>query len=62
MQAVRITSTNDLFLEVQNPGQFYAEFGEYAAGQEAGIERLQVTDMSTEAVFNYLMEQASRPA
>ena len=61
VRAVSIEPPADLLLEVQNPGRFYAEFGEFAAGNDAQVHRLKATDTSTEAVFDYLMERASHP-
>jgi len=56
-----IEPPSELLLEVQNPGRFYTEFGEFAAGNDAGVHRLMATDTSTEAVFDYLMKRAARP-
>ncbi|HJO54327.1 MAG TPA: ABC transporter ATP-binding protein, partial [Verrucomicrobiota bacterium] len=61
VKSVSIEPPSDLLLEVQNPGRFYAEFGEFAAGNDAQVQRLKATDTSTEAVFDYLMERAARP-
>lgn len=61
VKAVSIRPPEDLLLEVQNPGRFYAEFGEFAVGNDAQVHRLKATDTSTEAVFDYLMERASHP-
>jgi len=61
VKSVSIEPPSELLLEVQNPGRFYAEFGEFAAGNDAGVHRLKATDTSTEAVFDYLMERAARP-
>ena len=61
VKSVSIEPPSELLLEVQNPGRFYAEFGEFAAGNDAQVHRLKATDTSTEAVFDYLMERASHP-
>ena len=61
VKSVSIEPPSDLLLEVQNPSRFYAEFGEFAAGNDAQVHRLKATDTSTEAVFDYLMERAARP-
>jgi ABC-2 type transport system ATP-binding protein len=61
VKSVSIEPPSDLLLEVQNPSRFYAEFGEFAAGNDAQVQRLKATDTSTEAVFDYLMERAARP-
>ncbi|MEE2948199.1 MAG: ABC transporter ATP-binding protein [Verrucomicrobiota bacterium] len=61
VKSVSVQPPEDLFLEVQNPNRFYAEFGEYAANKDIQIHRLKATDTSAEALFDYLMERASRP-
>ncbi len=61
VKAVSIEPPQDLLLEVQNPGRFYTEFGKFAAETDAQVHRLKVTDTSTEAVFDYLMERGARP-
>ena len=61
VKSVSIETPRDLLLEVQNPSRFYAEFCEFAAGNDAQVQRFKATDTSTEAVFDYLMERAVRP-
>ena len=61
VKSVSVEPPEDLFLEVQNPNRFYAEFGEFAATHDVNVHRLKATDTSAEAVFDYLMEKASRP-
>ncbi len=60
VKSVSVQLPEDLFLEVQNPNRFYAEFGEFTTTHDIQIHRLKATDTSAEAVFDYLMEQASR--
>ena len=61
VKSVSVRPPEDLFLEVQNPNLFYAEFGEFATAYDVDVHRLKATDTSAEAVFDYLMERASRP-
>jgi ABC-2 type transport system ATP-binding protein len=61
VKSVSIQPPEDLFLEVQNPNRFYAEFGEFATNHDIQLHRLKATDTSAEAVFDYLMERASQP-
>ncbi|MBC8244288.1 MAG: ABC transporter ATP-binding protein [Verrucomicrobia bacterium] len=61
VKSVTVQPPEDLFLEVQNPNRFYAEFGEFATAHDVDVHRLKATDTSAEAVFDYLMERASRP-
>ena len=61
VKSVSVEPPEDLFLEVQNPNRFYAEFGELATTHDIGLNRLKSTDTSAEAVFDYLMERAARP-
>ena len=61
VKSVSIQPPDDLFLEVQNPNRFYAEFGELATTHDIQLNRLQATDTTAEAVFDYLMERGARP-
>ena len=61
VKSVSVEPPEDLFLEVQNPNRFYAEFGEFATTHDIGLNRLKSTDTAAEAVFDYLMERAARP-
>ena len=61
VKSVSVEPPEDLFLEVQNPNRFFAEFGEFATADDIQLSRLKATDTSAEAVFDYLMERAARP-
>ena len=61
MQAVELNGRGELLLEVQRVKQFFASLADVVTQEEIDIERLQVIDASTEAVFDYLMESATRP-
>jgi hypothetical protein len=49
-----------LILQVQPPKDFFQAFSQLACRDEFEIQRLEVLDASTEAVFDYLI-QATRP-
>ena len=61
VKSVSVQPPEDLFLEVQNPNRFYADFNEFATNKDIHFHRLKATDTSAEAVFDYLMERSSRP-
>jgi ABC-2 type transport system ATP-binding protein len=51
----------ELLLEVDHPDSFFQSFADAVVRHAVEIERLEVVDASTEAVFDYLMELANRP-
>jgi len=54
---LRMESSDDLTVEVERPKQFFRQFAEAISEGEYEVQRLQVLDASTEAVFDYLMER-----
>jgi hypothetical protein len=46
---------------VQRPGEFFRALGETVVDEGFDVERVQVVDASTEAIFDYLMKRSSRP-
>ena len=61
VQAVELSGSAELLLEVHRAKQFFAALADLVTQEEFDIERLQVSDASTEAVFDYLMESANHP-
>lgn len=61
VRSVELCGTRDLVVEVVRAKEFYFNFAELVVRQKVDIDRLQVLDSSTEAVFDYLMESALRP-
>ena len=61
VKSVRIETSDDLFLEVQNPNRFYEEFAEFVLSKNVDIRGLKATDTSAEPIFDYLMERSSKP-
>ena len=61
VKSVRIETSDDLFLEVQNPNRFYEEFAEFVLSKNVYIRGLKATDTSAEPIFDYLMERSSKP-
>ncbi len=51
----------EILLEVEHPTAFFRSFGELVVREGVDVDRLEVVDASTEAVFDYLMELANRP-
>ena len=61
VQSIELDGSDDLLLEVHHAKQFFASLTDVVKQQEVDVERLQVIDASTEAVFDYLMESATHP-
>lgn len=61
VQAVELNGADELFLQVRRANEFFASLAELVAREGIDIERLQVIDASTEAVFDYLMESVKHP-
>ena len=60
MQAVELQASNELVLKVIRPTEFFESFSELVLTGSYEVERMEVTDESTEAVFDYLV-QATGP-
>jgi len=54
---LQIESDDDLVVEVEHPKQFYHQLNTIIAQGPYEVQRLQVLDASTEAIFDYLMER-----
>jgi len=61
VQAVALNGATELMLEVRHAKQFFGALADVVTQDGFDIERLQVSDASTEAVFDYLMESANHP-
>ena len=61
VQAVELNGADELFLQVRRANEFFASLAELVTREGIDIERLQVIDASTEAVFDYLMESVKHP-
>ncbi len=59
--SAEVSSDNDLMLRVQNPSRFQDQFATIIADHDFAVTRFQVADASSEAVFDYLTEQARMP-
>lgn len=60
VRAIEVRSDEELRLEVQRASEFFGLLASIVAQQEFDLERLEVIDASTEAVFNYLMESVTQ--
>ncbi len=54
---LQMKGSDDLIVEVEQPKQFLRQFAGAIAEGEYEVQRLQVLDASTEAIFDYLMER-----
>lgn len=61
VQAVTVRDQHELLLQVRRPASFFPRFAELVRDSQYEIDRLQVVDASTEAIFDYLMRDALRP-
>ena len=61
VQAVELRGADELLLQVHRAKQFFGALAEVVTEDNFDIERLQVSDASTEAVFDYLMDSANHP-
>lgn len=61
VKSVELLEETQLLLEIQPPDAFFRRLAEHVAGRkELEITSLQTIDMSTEAIFNYVLEAANR--
>lgn len=58
VKAAELDSSTELLLQVRRPLEFFAQLAAIVAERGFDVERLQVIDDSTEAVFDYLMRTA----
>lgn len=61
VRGAELSDGNDLILEVERPAEFFQSLGELVLQEQFEIERMEVLDASTEAIFDYLMHNAMRP-
>jgi len=58
IQSVELERPDQLLLEVLRPKEFFAPLAELITQQGHDLQRLQVIDATTEAIFDYLMQAA----
>lgn len=61
VRTVRLQGGEDLEVQVHQPYDFFQAFTELAGSEDFHVERMQVTDASTEAIFDYLIQKATHP-
>ncbi len=61
VQSAELSGSDELLLEVHRAKQFFGALADVVTQEDFDIERMQVSDASTEAVFDYLMESANHP-
>ena len=61
VQSIELDGSDELLLEVHRAKQFFESLADVVTQNGVDVERLQVIDASTEAVFDYLMESATHP-
>ena len=58
VQSVALEDADQLLLEVMRPKEFFGPLAEVITRHGHDLQRLQVIDATTEAVFDYLMQAA----
>jgi ABC-2 type transport system ATP-binding protein len=61
VQAAELESPEGVLLQVRRPKEFFGQLAETIAEHGFDLERLQVIDASTEAIFDYLMHTTVHP-
>jgi ABC-2 type transport system ATP-binding protein len=61
VQGIELRRTDEMVLQVYRPSEFFRLFADVILEDSIHVERLQVLDASTEAVFEYLTQKAMRP-
>ena len=60
VRAVEMEGDGELVVQVRQPKRFFGLIADLAVDEGFAIDRLQVRDASTEAVFHYLMDRAGQ--
>ena len=58
VQSVQLESDRELLLQVQRPQEFFRALAETVAEGDFQVDRVQATDTSAEAIFDYVMQSA----
>ncbi len=58
VQAVQLENDRELLFQVQRPQEFFRTLAETVADAGFQVERVQATDTSAEAIFDYVMQSA----
>lgn len=61
VQGIELTDDDNLLANVNRPQDFFRQLAVTVVEQQCDVERLQVVDASTEAIFDYLMAAANHP-
>ena len=57
---IELSGTEELLLQVVRPDDFFRRFGELIRETAIDVSRLETTDSSTEATFQYVMSAAAK--
>ncbi len=60
VRGAQLSAADNLVLEVERPAEFFKELGSIVLQEKLEIQRMEVMDASTEAIFDYLMQNAAR--
>ncbi len=60
VRSVELHDAHELLLEIYRPDQFFRRFSDLVLEEAFEIERLQTTDASAGAIFDYVMQEAAR--
>jgi ABC-2 type transport system ATP-binding protein len=59
LRGLEFPADDEIALQVQNPDDFFQKFGELVAWQEFELRSVETTDISAEAVFDYVMSASA---
>jgi ABC-2 type transport system ATP-binding protein len=60
VRGIELRGSADLHLQVHRPGEFFRQFAELVLEEAFEIDRLQTTDASAGAIFDYVMQESAR--
>jgi ABC-2 type transport system ATP-binding protein len=58
VQSVQLENERELLFQVQRPNEFFRALAETVAEAGFQVDRVQATDTSAEAIFDYVMQTA----
>jgi ABC-2 type transport system ATP-binding protein len=61
VKGAELHGADDIVLQIHRPSEFFPLFAEVVVAGDFEVERLDVTDASAEAVFDYLTQRAMHP-
>jgi ABC-2 type transport system ATP-binding protein len=60
VRGIELRGTDDLCVQIQRPAEFFRRFSDLVLHDGFEVERLETTDASAGAIFDYVMQEAAR--